>query len=80
MLAGLGRMKMWISVDERLPDYGDVVLIFGVDENPITAFRLLIPDSNHWQWRDYQDLTETDGYVGVTHWIPLPEPPKQETV
>ena len=52
----------WISVKDRLPDVGKFVLIY----NEINGVCL-----------DYHDGV-TFGYYDVTHWMPLPEPPKGE--
>ena len=55
-------VQEWIPVKDRLPDVGKFVLIY----NEINGVRL-----------DYHDGA-TFGYYDVTHWMPLPEPPKVE--
>ena len=55
-------VQEWIPVKDRLPDVGKFVLIY----NEINGVRL-----------DYHDGA-TFGYYDVTHWMPLPEPPKGE--
>ena len=55
-------VQEWISVKDRLPDVGKFVLIY----NEINGVLL-----------DYHDGA-TFGYYDVTHWMPLPEPPKGE--
>lgn len=52
----------WIPVKDRLPDVGKFVLIY----NEINGVCL-----------DYHDGA-TFGYYDVTHWMPLPNPPKAE--
>lgn len=61
----------WIPVTERLPEHGDVVLIY----------------TKHKDIQVFQWDAVYDGWVGdrynyskkvVTHWMPLPEPPKGE--
>lgn len=63
-------VQKWIPVTERLPEQGDVVLIYTKHE-----------DIQVFQWDD-----NYGGWVGdrynyskrmVTHWMPLPEPPKE---
>ena len=55
-------VQEWISVNDRLLDVGKFVLIY----NEINGVCL-----------DYHDGV-TFGYYDVTHWMPLPEPPKGE--
>ena len=61
----------WISVDERLPEEGTRVIGYDYESN----VRCYFIYSERW-W-----LTEDDGWNtakgwGVTHWMPIPEPPK----
>ena len=55
-------VQEWISVKDRLPDVGKLVLIYS-EINGVCM--------------DYHDGA-TFGYYGVTHWMPLPNPPKGE--
>jgi hypothetical protein len=57
----------WISVDERLPDKYKSVLISCEDEVRIDCI-------DEYGWWHYNYLYR------VTHWMPLPEPPKKEGV
>ena len=63
------QIPKWISVKERLPTEGDVV--FGWLE--INAGLILL-------YRDgaFLDLAFEEPTMLVTHWMPLPEPPKEE--
>jgi len=64
----------WISVEERLPESGERVLImfkpFEDDENI----------SIGWLTKSGFDCYDDSVYFfrSVTHWMPLPEPPKEE--
>lgn len=63
-------MNEWISVKERLPEEGEDVLAY-LGEG-IFGICWLLKDG-YWETRDsflYPD--------DVTHWMPLPEPPKEE--
>ena len=63
----------WISVRDRLPEKGEEVLVFDTRENWI-GFAWLRPDET-WTALGFDfpfDLGE------VTHWMPLPNPPKGE--
>ena len=64
-------VQEWIPVTERLPEKGQEVLVFDTREN-WTGFAWLRPDET-WTALGFDfpfDLGE------VTHWMPLPEPPK----
>ena len=61
-------VQEWISVDDRLPDDDEVVIIC-TDKNFVYAGELI---GDTW-FLDNDSWTAT-----VTHWMPLPEPPKGE--
>lgn len=67
-------MSEWISVDERLPEFGSRVQVFdgrSVDIGNYADKDEIYP-SGFWN----------DGfgsiYEDITHWMPLPEPPKEQ--
>ena len=67
-------MPRWIPVTERLPLKGDDVLCFG--DNGISIADFVASDKwcvLPWFYVDGEQET------GVTHWMPLPQPPKEET-
>lgn len=55
-------VQEWVSVKDRLPDVGNIVLIYSETDG-------VCLDS-------YSD--DTFDYFDVTHWMPLPQPPKGE--
>lgn len=62
--------QQWISVKDRLPEAGETVLC-------------LMPSKECWvaTWNEVDDRMWSDGEwwaseTFVTHWMPLPEPPK----
>ena len=61
-------VQEWISVKDRLPDDDEIVIIC-TDENFIYAGELV---GDTW-FLDNDSWTAT-----VTHWMPLPQPPKGE--
>jgi hypothetical protein len=64
----------WIPVTERLPEQGKRYLVIRFDKVTKTKFIDIL-------WHDAHDLWWNRLYKGqynVTHWMPLPEPPKEE--
>jgi hypothetical protein len=71
----------WISVKERLPEEGEEVLVFGQYLNDIP--KVLGVRSRYKGDQDWKYTWEgSDEWVyrenDVTHWMPLPEAPKEE--
>jgi hypothetical protein len=71
----------WISVDERLPELGQKVLVWydnGYEVAYLQKFeppKLQYPQFNNvemfeWCFGDFEDFD-------VTHWMPLPKPPEE---
>ena len=64
----------WIPVTERLPEQGKRYLVARYDYVTETPFIDIL-------WHDAHDLWWNRLYKGncnVTHWMPLPEPPKED--
>ena len=60
----------WISVHDRLPEEGKVVLAFGTRSSTTGMFRGTQKDRPElWHWKGNM-------VKHVSHWMPLPEPPK----
>jgi hypothetical protein len=65
--------RQWTGVDERLPQEFEYVLICAHDD--VTMGR--------YEGGDWQDYVNTgydcvpDSLYGVTHWMPIPEPPQE---
>ena len=67
-------VQEWISVDERMPEDGGYVVCIA-KRNPFSRFMPMVAriEKNGWA----NPITEQ--YISeVTHWMPLPEPPKGE--
>ena len=67
-------VQEWISVDERLPEVGGYVVCIA-KRNPFSRFMPMVAriEKNGWA----NPITEQ--YISeVTHWIPIPQPPKGE--
>ena len=72
-------MMKWIPVSERLPEepYG-CLLVVEEDDYWGTIHEVLLPyfagfDGTNWNDGDGQTIP-----FEVTHWMPLPEPPKEK--
>ena len=66
----------WIPVTERLPDYDQLVLIWHPGfERSFVGSRVdsALMSPLYW-WRCELDMYESEEVI--THWMPLPEPPK----
>ena len=67
-------MAEWISVNDRLPENSDSVLVFG---------KYICGGSIDMAWcnsvtKTFYSEEESHLLDNVTHWMPLPEPPKGE--
>lgn len=72
----------WISVKDRLPcpDDGRLLVVVRYYENSIPVTTVQIADfytdlGYGWQMESYPKGKRW----GITHWMPLPEPPEEET-
>lgn len=68
------RKQEWISVDERLPEIpksGDITVLAYNGE----IHDYIIDSQNRW-W-GYEGWSTPQKW-GITHWMPLPEPPKMK--
>ena len=66
-------VQEWISVDDRLPEPWKQVLIYSRHDFCEVALYIGIPGKWRVTWN--HDMLDADS---VTHWMPLPEPPKGE--
>ncbi len=68
------KKSLWIPVTERLPEDGERALVMRFDYvTNMPFYDLLWFDKGEWWNRRYT------GNYAVTHWQPLPTPPKEET-
>lgn len=71
-------MNEWISVKDKLPDYGEEVLaiLSGRPNEFVTlmeAYMLAAYYPEAWFVDEYPDWDDAQ----VSYWMPLPEPPKE---
>ena len=62
----------WISVNERLPEKDQEVLVYLFKDRPYLAW---LNVDGEWETEEF---TIDYDYL-PTHWMPLPEPPKEES-
>lgn len=69
-------MTEWISVKDRLPDFFDEVLVYNscCDDSGISIAWRKQGNNGGWVWDSR--MVYPDDLVGVTHWMPLPNPPE----
>ena len=67
-------VQEWISVKDRLPENDQWALCFMKDKS-FGTFRVFQWNYIDWQWNDGNEWYDEND---VTHWMPLPQPPKGE--
>jgi hypothetical protein len=69
-------VQKWISVAEKLPKYGVPVLVADTRDGFVSMFSLEKRPNNKSFWFNGEDwwLDQEE----ITHWMPLPEPQKEE--
>lgn len=83
--ADVAPVQQWISVKDRLPEESGLYITFGCTAVPVRWLHNFDKDIGKFgAWWDY----DTDGKKhpryrfieeeDITHWMPLPEPPKGE--
>ena len=71
LLANGVTVQEWISVNDRLPEPWKQVLIYSRHDFCESAFYIGVPGKWRVTWN--HEMLDADS---VTHWMPLPEPPK----
>lgn len=66
----------WIPVTERLPSVEDKVIVAIRDESGDTRYDYT--NTGWYSGNGYKWVVEDEYCSWVTHWMPLPEPPKEE--
>ena len=70
-------VQEWISVDDRLPEYGNDGLADAVLVTDGFVQHMAYPVGGEWRFAESGEIKEPMWYR-ITHWMPLPEPPKGE--
>ena len=76
-------VQEWISVKDRLPDNKeyDWVLAQVVEDNGFMHIPTVMEyrqSKNDWFEETYGWISDHNGVFTVTHWMPMPQPPKGE--
>lgn len=66
----------WISVKDRLPENTDDVLVIGDGWDGMNWWRIYFMEDNVWFTIDGDEVNKAS-QLKITHWMPLPEPPKK---
>lgn len=77
-----GQVPHWIPVEERLPENGVPVLINYIASNDGKYHpdgTAVWTDYGCFWWEGSLEDCDTEVAVPITHWMPLPEPPEEET-
>ena len=69
--AGYRKQSEWISVEERLPDTTEKILVYCSNGEILPAKYIRVQGLEFW-------FEETYSCHNITHWMPLPEPPKMK--
>ncbi len=64
----------WISVNDRLPEVERNVLVVRTNPNVVVSGYIHI--RGYWIWHNLRGSTHREGFHEITHWMTMPEPPK----
>lgn len=60
-------MEAWVRVEDRLPDDNERVIAYRPNEADVSAYKYCVM----WGWSVKMSMK----HRGISHWMPLPEPP-----
>ena len=68
----------WVSVNDRLPESEQYVILW--TKTGVMKYAKYLDDEPHRPWITYDENGSCRAWDNVvTHWMPMPEPPKEET-
>lgn len=70
-------MSNWISVGERLPEKDDTVVAWRWTTREYKLANCIFQSDKNRRWC-YDGIEFFYGKDGISHWMPLPEPPEVE--
>lgn len=76
------KLTLWICVKDRLPDENEYVLLYDSSLHLVYEGRLMTSNKLYRKHLYYSDRAGYSKDIGdecqITHWMPLPEPPKED--
>jgi len=82
-------MSEWVAVSERLPPENETVICYGTSEYGDQKTLMVEPGNyrtytviptgeikSNWSTLNYDGIGGCEYFGTVTHWMPLPDPPK----
>jgi len=70
-------MSDWISVEDRLPENGQDVLLVHMIRDDASSIMSGWVDNNYWFENCYYGKAARIPASDITHWMPLPSPPNK---
>ena len=70
----------WINVKERRPKLDEPVIVSTKCGNVFEAIRIRRNKLTYWTNAVWQYLPMQEHTGAVTHWMPMPKPPKEELI
>lgn len=74
----LDAKQEWISVKDRMPERNELVLVCAASTARGGKIRFVGAYDGFWFLQTAADTIGLTIQYDVTHWMPLPEPPKEE--
>ena len=68
----------WISVEDRLPDIGVPVWCYCFEDYEQRGYYEKTTEYSDGPAHLFKNDYDYNGYLSVTHWMPLPEPPEDK--
>lgn len=68
----------WISINDKLPEEFSEVLAYDTETKKIIVACFFYDEkSDGLMYREWNTVPHDNNFIGfITHWMPLPEPPK----
>ena len=67
-------VQEWVSVDDRLPEESGYYLVFAdIGRNEVLSY-----SKKYQAFNAFDDSYSESNVIPVTHWMPMPNPPKGE--